>query len=186
MSAPGRIGRHGRHGLGAASALLIFAACANDPSPTPPTRPPIALGPVELTGVGAVPRAGVSPNTLVLRFIEIAPATIMRGPGSLHVTLTDLAGVPGTVSFTGNPSIVAPGSLGATAVLTAPNVLTVNIVDSDPLNIEQIDIEDLTISVSSEAALGAINAIVSGCTGSLDGCTASNVLPSPGEVVAGP
>jgi hypothetical protein len=166
--------------------LLIVAACANDPSPTPPTRAPIALGPVELTGVGAVPRAGVSPRSLVLRFTEIAPTTIMRGPGSVQVTLTDQAGVPGTVSFTGNPSIVAPGSLGATATVTRPNVLMVNIVDSDPLNIEQISIEDLTISASSDAALGPINAVVSRCTGSLDGCTASNVLPSPGEVVAGP
>lgn len=175
----------GRLGI-AASLLLVVGGCADDPRPSPPTRPPIALGPVELIGVGAVPRAGVSPRSLVLRFTEIAPATIMRGPGSLRVTLTDHAGVPDTVSFTGIPSTVAPGSLGVTATVTRPNVLTVNIVDSDTFNIEQITIEDLTVSASSAAALGTITAIISGCTGSLNGCTSSNVLPSPGEVVPGP
>ena len=183
MSAQGILGRLG---IGVASLLLVVAACTNDPSPSPPTRPPLALGPVELTSVGAVPRAGVSPASLVLRFTEVAPATILGGPGLVQVTLTDQAGTPGTVSFTGIPSILAPGSLGVTATLTRPNVLTVSIVDSDPLNIESIALEDLAISASSEAALGPINAIVSACTGSLDGCTESNVLPSPGEVVAGP
>jgi hypothetical protein len=33
--------------------------------------------------------------------------------------------------------------------------------------------------------LGSVNAVVAGCAGSLAGCTAANVLPSPGSVVAG-
>jgi hypothetical protein len=42
----------------------------------------------------------------------------------------------------------------------------------------------LGIRAFASAALGSIKATVGGCTGSLAGCTAATVLPSPGNVVA--
>ena len=176
-----RMMRHGFAGLGV---LVFIVGCIDTPRPPPPTRPPVALGPVEVTGVGDVAQGGVSANTLVLRFIETSPVAIAAGSGSFQLTLTDHAGLPDTLGFTGTPSIEGPGSLGATAVLTKRSVLTVSIVDSDSFNIEAITITGLAISASPSAALGAINAVVSGCAGSLAGCTATNVLTSPGSVVA--
>lgn len=176
-----RMMRHGFAGLGV---LVFIVGCIDTPRPPPPTRPPVALGPVEVTGVGDVAQGGVSANALVLRFIETSPAAITAGSGSLQVTLTDHAGLPDTLGFTGTPSIEGPGSLGASATLSRSNVLTVSIVDSDTFNIEQMTITGLGIRASPTAALGSINAVISGCAGSLAGCTATNVLTSPGSVVA--
>ncbi len=173
-----------RLGLAGLGILVCVAGCISDPTPPPPTRPPIALAPVEVTAVGEIAQDGESAAALVLRFTEVANAAITAGSGSLQVTLTDHAGLPDTLGFTGTPSIEAPGSLGASATLSRANVLTISIVDSDSFNIEQITITGLGIKASASAALGAINAAVSGCAGSLAGCTASNVLLSPGSVVA--
>jgi hypothetical protein len=146
----------------------------------------VAIGPVIVTGVGDVAQGATSANGLVLMFTELSPPAIGAGPGSLWVILTDQAGRAGNVTFTGTPSIAAPGSLGATATLSAPTVLTINIVDSDPLNIESMTITGLGISATSIAAVGPINASIAGCTGSLAGCTATSVLPSPGSIVPAP
>lgn len=173
-----------RLGVAGLGLLLSVVGCTGNPTPPPPTRPPLALGPVEVTGVGDVVQGGVSRNELVLRVTETSPAAIGAGPGSFQVTLTDHAGLSDTVGFTGTPSIGAPGSLGASAALAKRNVLAVRIVDSDSFNIELITITGLAISASRTAALGSINAVVSGCAGSLAGCTAANVLASPGSVVA--
>jgi hypothetical protein len=121
-----------------------------------------------------------------MRFTEASAAAILRGPGSLQVTLTDHGGVPDVVTFWGTPSTAGPGSLGISAALTRGNVLTISIVDSDPLNVEPFTVEGLAIFASDRAALGPINAIIGGCSGSLAGCTATNVLPSPGTVEAAP
>lgn len=174
--------------LGVALVLVGAATvgCSDNSTLQPPTRPPVAFAPIELTGVGDVARASASGEDLVIRVTEASPAAIRSGPGSFQVTLTDHAGLPDSVSFTGTPTVIAPGSLGVIATLTRPNVLTVEIVDSDTINIEQMTIESLGIRASATAALGAVNAIVSGCAGSLAGCTATNVLPSPASVVAGP
>jgi hypothetical protein len=173
-----------RLGVAGLGILVSVVGCSNNPTPPPPTRPPVALGPVEVTGVGDVAQGGHSANELVLRFTEASPAAIRVGPGSFQVTLTDHAGLPDTLGFTGTPSIEAPGSLGASATLTRRNVLTVSIVDSDSFNIEPITITGLAIFATPTAALGSINAVISGCAGSLAGCTAANVLASPGSVVA--
>ncbi len=127
-----------------------------------------------------------SDNGLVLAFTELAPAAIGAGSGSFWVILTDQAGFAGRLTFTGTPSIAAPGSLGATVTLSAPNVLTISILDSDSLNVEPMTVTGLGIRASSTAAIGPINASIAGCTGSLAGCTESSVLPSPGNVVAAP
>lgn len=175
-----------RLGVALGLACVTTVGCSNSPTPEPPTRPPVAFAPIEVTGVGEVALGSASGEDLVIRVTEAGPASIMAGPGSFQVTLTDHAGLSGSVSFVGTPTVSAPGSLGVTASLTRPNVLTVEIVDSDTVNIEQMTIEHLGIQASTTASLGAVNAIVSGCAGSLAGCTATNVLPSPASVVAGP
>ena len=171
--------------VGTAGVLVLasVAGCSNSTT-LPPTRPPLALGPVELIGVGDVAQGGISDHALVLRFTETSNAAIASGAGSLQVTLTDHAGLPDTIAFTGAPSIEAPGSLGASAVLSSRSVLTVEIVDSDSLNIEGITVTGLRIMPLPTAALGPINAVIGGCAGSLAGCTATNVLTSPGTVIA--
>ena len=176
-----------RRSLLASSALCavsFLTGCAPAPTPPPPSRPPVALAPIEVTGVGEITQGGTSPDELVLHVTEAGNATIGTGPGSFQVTLTDHAGLPDTIAYTGTPSVSGPGSLGVTASLTAPDVLTVSIVDSDTLNIETITIEGLGIRASPAAAPGSINAVIGGCSGSLAGCTATNVLTSPGSVVA--
>lgn len=177
--------------VGAAAVGLIacvtgLAGCGEDTFPSLPTRTPVALGPVEVTSVGEVRLGGTSESPLVLRFTEVEPRAITSGAGSFQVTLTDHAGRPDTLRFDGTPSIEGPGSLGASATVTRGNVLTVSIVDSDSFNIESVAVGGLTIAALPAAAIGSINAVIGGCAGSLAGCTASNVLPSPGEVVAGP
>jgi hypothetical protein len=155
------------------------------PSPTlTPTRPPVALNVVAVTGIGDVAQGADSGNVLVLRFTEPTPAAIGIGPGSIQVILTDAAGSAASISLTGTPSIAGPGSLGASATFSAPNVLTIGILDSDTLNIEPMTVSGLGIRASSSAAVGPINASIAACTGSLAGCTALSQLPSPGNVVA--
>jgi hypothetical protein len=165
-------------------AAVAVAGCGETPFPSIPSRPPAAFGPVELTGVGDLRQGGEAVGGLILRFTEPDVDAIAAGNGSLQVSLTDHAGLPGTISFTGTPSIEAPDSLGATVSLGG-DILTVEIVDSDRLNIESVTITGLGLIASSTAALGSVNAVVAGCAGSLAGCTVTNVLPSPGSVVTG-
>jgi hypothetical protein len=181
-----RLPRVGLLAVGIVVGVVGLVGCGDDPVPSPPSRPPVSLAPFEVTGVGEIVQGGTSPNELVLHVKEAGNATIGTGPGSFQVTLTDHAGLPDTIGFAGTPSVSGPGSLGATASLTAPDVLTVNIVDSDTLNIESITITGLGIRAEPAAALGSINAAIGGCSGSLAGCTATNVLASPGSVVAAP
>lgn len=172
-----------RLGFASVAVIVSVVGCSDHPTPPPPTRPPVALGPVDVSGVGDITQGGESENELTLHFTEPTQAAIGGGPGSFQVTLTDHAGLSETIRFAGTPSIDVPGSLGATATLSGPNVLRVDIVDSDSFNVEPITISGLRIKASPTAALGSINAVVSGCTGSLAGCTATNVLASPGSVV---
>jgi hypothetical protein len=139
-----------------------------------------------VVGVGDVARGTSSDKTLVLRFLESRIDAIPAALGSFTVTLADHAGDGSTVAFVGTPSVDAPGSLGATASLTGPNVLMINIVASDNLNVEQITITGLGMKVASTAAIGATTLELGGFAGSLASGAASNVLASPGSVVAGP
>ena len=143
------------------------------------------FGEVGVTAVGSVPRGGASGTTLVLRFTEPSVDAIPDAAGSFTVTLTDHAGAGTTLDFTGTPSLDAPGSLGASAVLVASNVLKVSIVASDRFSIEPITVTGLGIRASPEATLGSINATLGAFSGSLAGGVANVVLPSPGTVVAG-
>lgn len=183
------------------TSVVAFAVLQPSPSPAPsstptarlaPTAPPtptptpkLVFGEVGVTAVGSVPRSGASGTTLVLRFTEPSVDAILNAAGSFTVTLTDQAGVGTTLIFTGTPSLAAPGSLGASAELVAPNVLKVSIAASDLVNIEPITVTGLGISASPEAALGSINATLGAFSGSLAGGVANTVLPPPGTVVAG-
>jgi hypothetical protein len=140
---------------------------------------------VGLSAVGTIPRAGASGTTLVLRFTESSVDAIPDAAGSFTVTLADSAGVGTTLAFTGTPSIDAPGSLGATAELSAGNVLRISIVAADVFNIEPITIAGLGIGASEDAALGPVTAELGDFTGALAAGVANVVLPSPGTVVAG-
>jgi hypothetical protein len=174
-----------RLGIASAAFLVTIAGCADNPTPPPPSpTPPPAFGPVEVTGIGDLVAGGESPRTLVLRFSEPSNAAIGPGPGSLQLVLTDAAGGADALSFTGTPTLDAPGSLGVSAKLTVHNVFTISIVDSDAFNVEPITITGVGIKASSGAAPGPINLTVAACAGSLMGCTASATLQSPGTVVA--
>lgn len=172
-----------------AGMVLALGGCGDVPSPTLPplpTRPPVALGPVEVTGVGDVTPGGESGSDLVLRFTEVSVSSIASGSGSFQVTLTDQAGHTDTLRFTGTPAVDGPGSLGVTAELSRANALTIRVVDSDAVNIEPFVVSGLGIGSTTGAALGPIKAFIGDCSGSLAGCTALNVLPSLGNVVASP
>ena len=163
--------------------VAFIAGCNPAPTPAPPSAA-IALEPIEVIGVGNVQPGATSEGPVVIRVTELEPASIPRGPGVFELVLTDSAGGADAVSFWGSPTVAAPGSLGATAVLTRNNVLTVEIVDSDTFNIEQLTIEGLQLRASESAPAGALRLRVGACSGSLAGCTADPVLPSPGTVAA--
>lgn len=173
----------GRTFMRVVSLLVICAAVMVACSPTPTPSPvPVAMLPVEVVGVGAIPAGRTSIPGMTIRLTEADVATIGRGEGSVVITLTDAAGARDTISMTGTPAVVAPGSLGVTATLTASNVLGINIVDSDTFNVEQVTISGIRLAVSPEAAPGAIRATITECTGSLAGCAPDRALPSPGSV----
>ncbi len=154
--------------------------------PTPAPTPGLVFGEVGVTAVGSVPRGGASGTTLVLRFVEPNIDAIPDSAGSFTVTLADDSGVGTTVAFSRTPLLDAPGSLGVSAELVAPNVLKVSVVASDTLNIEPITLSGFGIRASPEAALGSINAALGGFSGSLAGGVANVALPPLGNVVAGP
>lgn len=161
----------------------VLAGCTDNPVLPTATLPPPAFAQVGVTSVGFIGQGMESAPVMVLQFTETERRAIAPGAGSIEVTLADQAGVP-SVEFAGTPTVVAPGSLGATATLAGPNVLRLAIVDSDSFNIEQVTISGLGIRASATAAAGALTAMVTSCTGSLAGCTPTNLLASPGTVVA--
>jgi hypothetical protein len=165
-------------------------------SPAPTQIPQRSLAPTRIpdpvfvapgvVSVGQISRGAGSGTTLVLEFIESSVDAIPNAAGSFRVTLSDHAGDGSTVGFIGTPSVAAPGSLGATAILVAPNALMVSIVASDIYNVESITISGLGLGASATAAIGSVNAELKGFTGSLASGAASNILASPGSVIASP
>jgi hypothetical protein len=164
---------------------LVLVACTSPPTPQPTAAHPAFVN-VTVAAVGTIPRGGSSAATLTLSFNEASVAAIGRGPGSFDVTIADGAGSGTTVSFIRTPSTAkSPGSLGASAAVFG-NVLTVEILDSDSLNIEPIIVTSLGIAASSSAALGPITATLGRFTGSLAGGATTDVLVSPGSVGSSP
>jgi hypothetical protein len=160
---------------------------ASTPTPTPaptPTPTPAAWADASLVGVGEIAQGSESASAVVLKLTELGVDAIPDAPGSFALTLTDAAGGASGVQFVGTPTIDAPGSLGLTTRLVAPNVLLVSIVASDALNVEPITIEGLGLRASPTAALGPVNLRLGEFSGSLVGGTAGGDLPPVGIVIA--
>jgi len=192
--------------VGALALALALATVTLLPSPEPTTSPSVAPssspslraspeatpipGPVFETpgvvGVGQIARGSQSAETLVLEFVEPRIDAISNAPGSFRVTLTDQSGEGSTVAFTGTPSVLAPGSLGATVGRPAANVLTIEILASDRFNIESITITDLGISASPRAVVGPLVLDFSSFAGSLSAGTVAGDPGSPGTVIERP
>jgi hypothetical protein len=165
------------------------ASTATSRPPASPTATPFS-GPVFETpgvvSVGRIARGRSSNERLVLEFVETQAGAIRNAPGSFVVRLADGAGDGSTVGFVGVPEVAGPGSLGATAILTAPNVLRVDISGADPLNIEAMTVAGLGISAASTAAIGPVTAEAADFSGSLANGTATGSLASPGTIVEAP
>jgi len=150
----------------------------------------LAAGPVfvdpGVVSVGLVSRGSDSAETLRLQFVELAVDAIPGAPGAFRVTLADHNGDETTVAFIGSPSVFAPGSLGASVTLPAPNVLLIAIEASDPFNIESITISGVGIGANPSAAIGPVIAEIGDFRGSLSGGSVGDRLPSPGTVTAQP
>ena len=155
-------------------------------TPTPTPTPGPVFGSVAVDPVGSIPRGSSSDSTLVLRFVELSADAIPNAPGSLTLTLADVANTGTTLAFVGTPVLDAPDSLGASAKLVAGNVLQISIRGADSRNIEPITVTGLGIRATPGAALGPITATLGDFTGSLVGGVANAVLLSPGTVTAGP
>ena len=171
--------------VGAVVGVPTLAGCTPAPTPPPSVPVPVALAPIEVVAVGDVRQGATSDAELVIRITELESDSLPRGPGEFQLTLTDSAGSPDGVSFTGTSVVVAPGSLGATADLTSNDVLTIRVVDTDTFNVEQMTISGLRISASTTAPVGALALTIGACSGTLAGCGKDSVLPPPGTVVAG-
>lgn len=168
------------------AAVAAVAACTPTPTPPPSVPAQVALAPLEVTAVGELRQGTTSDAELVIRITELESASLPRGRGAFQLTLTDSAGAPDGVSFTGTSVVIAPGSLGATADLTSNDVLTIRVMDTDTFNVEQMTITGLRISASTTAPVGALTLTIGACSGSLAGCSANSMLSSPGTVVAAP
>lgn len=126
---------------------------------------PAALATVTVAGVGTIAagQTSTTPATYTLR--ENGAALFTGGDGTaaceLSVTITDSA-LAATVTF-GTPSIVAPGSLGATVTGAGTNVLCINwpAAGSSAVDVEQI-VVSATITAGAVAASGAIRTFISG------------------------
>ena len=164
---------------------IVIAGCNQAPTPPPSTPPPVALAPIEVTGVGDVRQGRTSEQDVVIRITELEKDSIAAGPGSVDLVLTDSAGAVDSAVFTGSPEVTAPGSLGVRATLASGNILTIEIVDSDSFNVEQLTVKGLRISVAQATTPGPLRLTITNCTGSLAGCAGVRALPSPGTVVAG-
>lgn len=158
------------------------AAAAPSVTATPILGP--VFGPPGVVSVGLISRGSNSALTLEIEFVETSADAIPDAPGAFRVSISDDEGSGSTVAFVGTPSVSAPGSLGATVTLAGPNVLEVAIVASDTINVEPITISGLGISATSTAAIGPVTARLGDFSGSLEGGSASDLLPSPGSVIA--
>ena len=155
-------------------------------TPASTRTPGPALTASAAVGVGQIARGASSAATLVLEFLETSPDTIPDAAGSCVVTLVDHADNGSTLHFVGEPTVIGPGSLGASTVLVSPGVLQLSIVGADPHNVELMTVRGLGIGASTTAAIGQMSARLSGCTGSLSGVATSTIVGPVGSVTGAP
>jgi hypothetical protein len=121
------------------------------------------LAAASITSVGTVPLDSTSTNTLTVTLSEEARAgwpnpTTAPSQASVQVRIADSAGAA-TVEFSGTPVVSAPGSLEASASVSA-SILTITIKSSDTANFESITITGLKIKVLAGAAIGPMQAFL--------------------------
>ena len=119
----------------------------------------------------------------MIRGTEQDADSILGAAGSFDLVLADSTGGSDQVVFTGSPRLTAPGSLGVTATLTRGTVLTVEVVDSDTFNVEQVTIEGLALSAAALAPLGPLRLTIANCEGSVAGCARAELVGTPGTIV---
>jgi len=119
------------------------------------------LAATTVTGAPSIPRGGTSATAPTFTFTENTAACFANAAGTLVYTITTAG-----VTFTGTPTLTAPGSLGATLTSTT-TTFTVATTASDTTNIEQISVGALKLKATTAAALGAVTATL---TGSLAAC----------------
>lgn len=137
-----------------------------------------------ITSAGSVARGSTTTGTVTIVLTENTAACLVGlvgGVDDLTITLTDSAASAATVDFTGTPTITAPGSLGASAAVSAGD-LVIQLTGTDGVNVEQITVSGLMVSTTAGAALGAVSATL---TGAASGCFISATTTATGVVSVG-
>lgn len=152
---------------------------------------PIAFAATSVSSAGSVARGATSSGTVSITLTENTAACLTAvGVGQspnpavaddLRITLTDSAASAGTVDFSGTPTIVAPGSLGATAAVTGGD-LVIQLTGTDTANVEQITVSGLTVTTTSAAAIGAVTATL---TGPSSACFIPGTVTATGVIAIG-
>jgi len=160
-------------GVGASAALLgsLVATMAA----------PWAFASTSVTSAGSIPVGGTSTGTATFEFVENRLYPFTNEPGSLTVTVLDSAG-NATLTLTGG-NVIGPGSLSP-SLFVSGNTFTVATLGADPLNVELIRVSGITISASSTAAPGAVQATLSGSLASAVTEGGPLTLASPGMVTS--
>ena len=141
---------------------------------------PMALASTSVISAGSIPVGRTSTGTATFVFIENSSAAF-TGPGTLTVTVLDYAG--GNTLTLGGGTVSGPGSLSP-GLLVSGNTFTVTTLGADDVQIEVITISGIVISASSTAALGAIQATLSGSLADAVTVGGQYALASPGMVTS--
>ena len=142
---------------------------------------PLALASTSVTSAGSIPVGGTSTGTATFSFMENTRTAFPSAGGNLTVTVLDYAG--GNTLTVGGGTLSAPGSLGSRLAVSG-NTITVFTTSADIHNIETITVSGIAISASGDAAIGAVQAILSGSLAPFVTEGGSVDLASPGMVTS--
>jgi hypothetical protein len=160
-------------GVGASAALLgsLVATIAA----------PGALASTSVVSAGSIPVGRTSAGTATFYFMENSRTAFPSSGGTLTVTVLDFAGA-NTLTL-GGGTLSAPGSL-VSSLSVSSNTFTVTTTNADPFNIETITVSGITISASGDAAIGAVQATLSGTLADAVTVGGPYTLASPGTVTS--
>jgi hypothetical protein len=159
-------------GIGASAAMLGSLAAT--------VAAPWAFASTSVASAESIPVGGTSTGTATFVFTENSSAAF-TGPGNLTVTVLDHAG--GNTLTVGGGTVRGPASLSPSLSVSG-NTFTVSTYDNDPLNIELVMVSGITISASSTAATGAVQATLSGSLAGAVTEVGQFNLASPGMVTS--
>jgi len=145
------------------------------------TAAPLACASTSVVSAGSIPVGGTSTGTATFYFEENTRTAFPSSGGTLTVTVLDYAG--NTTLTVGGGTLSAPGSLGSRLVVSG-NTITVTTTSADFNNIESMRVSGITISASKTAALGAVQASLSGTLADAVTVGGQYTLASPGTVVS--